>query len=180
MIRTLRDIAPILVFALVGCSVSAPDPIPTFAESIVARLELMPQVAKYKWLRQLPIADPQREAELIAKIRERASVHGVPPDFAERFFLAQIEAAKQIQHEHFRQWERQPLIEEPIDLNDIRQTIDQLNDRLLVRIVPIQRGMEDPAWSHRCRIELDARLISAGYSDEVRRFALRWLPSQQD
>lgn len=74
-------------------------------ELIDARLELMDEVAAYKWRQDRPIEDPEREALVLDRAVDDALRHGFTPDSSRAFFAAQIEAAKQIQRHWFRIWE---------------------------------------------------------------------------
>jgi len=73
---------------------------------LVARLELMQSVAAWKWLNALPIEDLEREQLVI----EEAVLAGLPyrleKNAVERFYRAQITAAKAIQQYWFETWRK--------------------------------------------------------------------------
>jgi chorismate mutase-like protein len=77
------------------------------ATLIDERLALGAEVARYKWNTGAAIEDPPREQALLASLRERAAPLGIPQALVERFFTAQIEASKQLQHELFARWQRE-------------------------------------------------------------------------
>jgi cyclohexadienyl dehydratase len=69
------------------------------------RLELMPQVAAYKWHHHQPVQDPEREALVIAEARREALRYGLVPDSVERLFQAQMEAARAVQSWWMAEWQ---------------------------------------------------------------------------
>jgi chorismate mutase-like protein len=111
------------------------DPAPArLAALIDERLALVLEVARYKWNTGAAIEDPPREQALLASLRERAIAMGIAPSRVDGFFLAQIEAAKQLQRELFDRWRREgrekfPGIE---DLStSIRPGIDAVTSQML-------------------------------------------------
>jgi chorismate mutase-like protein len=77
------------------------------AALIDERLALVTEVARYKWNSGAAIEDPPREQALMVSLRERAMSMGLPQARVDAFFLAQIEAAKQLQRELFERWKRE-------------------------------------------------------------------------
>jgi len=73
-------------------------------ELMQRRLELMPQVAAYKWHRDQPVQDPEREALVIAEARREALRYGLVPDSIERLFQAQMESARTVQAWWLDEW----------------------------------------------------------------------------
>lgn len=101
---------------------------------MAARLALMPDVARHKWNQHAAIEDLPREQKIIGSLQEQALALGVPATWAETFFRAQIEAAKQIQREHFALWQanQQGKFAEVPDLDTvIRPQLDELTKQLL-------------------------------------------------
>lgn len=102
--RRARQALP-LVAAAVLCPAgvaAAGDPVYGLLD---ARLELMDEVAAYKWQRGLPIEDLDREAVVLDRAVADALRHGLTPGSSRSFFAAQIEAAKDIQRHWFEVWE---------------------------------------------------------------------------
>ncbi len=87
-------------------SISA-EPGVQLAALIDARLAIVTEVARAKWNTQAAIEDPVREQALLQALRERAAGLGLSATAVERFFGAQIEAAKVLQRELFAQWQRE-------------------------------------------------------------------------
>lgn len=101
---------------------------------IDTRLQLAIEVARAKWNSGAPIADPAREQALLQAMRERGAALGVPGARVERFFQAQIDAARLLQESLFAQWrrERRGRFAGTLDLvQDIRPRIDAVNGRML-------------------------------------------------
>lgn len=77
------------------------------AALIDERLVWSTEVARYKWNTGAAIEDPPREQALLASLRDRATALGVAQGPVERFFVAQIEASKQLQRELHQRWRRE-------------------------------------------------------------------------
>lgn len=117
-----------------------------------ARLALMEDVARYKWNTKMAIEDLPREKWIIDGLKEEARALGVPAPWAERFFRAQIEAAKVIQREQFAQWERSGVgrFERVPDLaTEIRPKLDALTPLLLRELAAAWPALTDPAQHDR-------------------------------
>lgn len=71
---------------------------------VLARLELMHDVARWKWNERKPIDDPEREAALLKRIVAQATARGIGADQARAFFEDQFAAAKIIQRADFDEW----------------------------------------------------------------------------
>ena len=114
---------------------------------IDARLLLANDVAQYKWSHQLPIDDPQREADIVAGLAQEASELGVPLAWAQGFFHAQIEASKTVQHELFSGWEvfkRGPFPDAPDLASVTRPKIDRINADLMRALADNYAILTDP------------------------------------
>lgn len=77
----------------------------TLYRLINERLSLMEQVAAYKWINEQPIAVPEREVFVLKNAIDDGLQYGITTDSSGAFFLAQIEAAKDIQQCWFARWE---------------------------------------------------------------------------
>lgn len=97
------------------------------------RLDLMGDVARWKWNHEKPIADPAREKELLDEVSDRAAKRGLDRDLVRRFFAAQIEAAKLIQQAEHNRWRAagQKTFADVPSLDELRRRIDTLNAGLL-------------------------------------------------
>jgi len=73
-------------------------------EGISTRLGLMKAVAADKWLANRPIEDLQRETDVLRKSAYAGLRVGITIDSNNRFYQAQISAAKSIQHYWFNHW----------------------------------------------------------------------------
>ena len=112
------------------------------------RLALMPEVARYKWNAKSAIEDLPREKIIIDGLKAEALALGVPDAWAEKFFRAQIEAAKVIQREHFERWQRQGA-QKLADAQDlatvIRPRLDALTPQLLRELAAAWPALADAA-----------------------------------
>jgi len=73
---------------------------------LVARLELMRSVAAWKWLNALPIEDLEREQLVIQEAVLEGLSYRLEKNAVERFYRAQITAAKAIQQYWFETWRK--------------------------------------------------------------------------
>jgi chorismate mutase len=144
-----------------------------------SRLDVMHDVARWKWAAKAPIEDPGREAALLRDVAERGKALGLDPATTRAFFAAQIEAAKLVQRADFRRWEDNPQAQ-PTEAPDLagvlRPRIDALNRRLLEALTlaaPRLRG--DDALVAILRSRADKVLVGDGIDAEVRAMALRSL-----
>ncbi len=77
----------------------------TLRQAIEDRLQLAPDVARWKWNRNAEIEDLPRERVVIEAMAAQAAALGVPREDAEAFFKAQVEASKTVQRELFMGWQ---------------------------------------------------------------------------
>jgi chorismate mutase-like protein len=142
-------------------------------ELMAGRLALMPDVARYKWNLRQPIEDVARERQIIAGLRQEAVALGVPAAWAEEFFQAQIEAAKIVQRELFRQWEteKRGRFESAPDLTgETRPKLDAITPKLLRELAMTWPALSDPQQKERIR-ETARRVMSGRALSEA---AVAW------
>jgi chorismate mutase len=108
------------------------------------RLDLMHDVARFKWNTQRPIQDVEREQALLKAVVERGQLRQLDADFTKAFFAAQIEAARLTQEADFQRWqiEKQGPFADVPDLMKLRQQIDQLNEDLLAALADARSFLE--------------------------------------
>jgi chorismate mutase len=140
------------------------------------RLEIMHDVARYKWAAGSPIEDPGREQALLADVAERGRGLGLDPATTRAFFTAQIEAAKIVQRDDLRRWQADPRTV-PGDAPDLkgvlRPRIDAINRSLLAALARVQvafrKQRPDPAT---IRNRADQRLNADGVNADARAAAI--------
>ncbi len=93
-----------LLLILMSTPVAAAGEDALLFERISTRLGLMKAVAADKWLANRPINDLQREADVLRKSAYAGLRVGITIDSNNRFYQAQISAAKSIQHYWFNHW----------------------------------------------------------------------------
>lgn len=103
-------------------------------QAISERLALATPVALAKWHKGTPVADAERERQVIATAQTQGAGLNLPPVEVQQLMRAQIEASKQVQrtlHEHWRAAGTAPEIPLRDLAVDIRPQLDQLQARLL-------------------------------------------------
>ncbi len=93
----------LLLVCLAGAALARADAA-ELARLVDARLELMDEVAAFKFMRGLPIEDGDREAVVVERAVADALRYGFTVASSRRLFLAQIEAAKAVQAYWFSVW----------------------------------------------------------------------------
>ncbi len=104
----------------------------TLFATINERLQYMEGVALYKAQNQLAIEDTERERVVISSTKKFAADKGLDPDSIERFFMAQINAAKAIQYRYRAELLTISAAPARIDLqSEIRPALDRLGARIV-------------------------------------------------
>lgn len=140
-----RDAAiGVAIFLLVCGGVSAAerfadpaDDVARVYETIDARLSLMPEVAAWKWSRQRPVFDEDRERAVVASVVSRAHYFGLRPESVQRVFEVQIQIARSVQTALFDEWRAQgfPDGKQVRDLDgDLRPALDAISNELLAAL----------------------------------------------
>lgn len=110
------------------------DDVAPLLELIAQRLALMPDVAKHKFNSGAAVEDLPREAQVLAQVTATAEAAGLPRAFAQRFFQAQIDAAKLLQQSRIDAWKaegRGKFANVPDLATEIRPLLDGLTPRLI-------------------------------------------------
>jgi len=142
-------------------------------DKINARISTADLVALSKWDSGKPVLDTQREADVLARVRNEAAAHGLQPDDAQRFFSDQIEANKWVQYGLLDRWhaiDKAPNKTRP-DLAVVRKQLDQLQNELLDALQAAEPLRKAPDCPH-----VAARAVStyatAHALDSLHRLAL--------
>ena len=116
--------------------------------AMVARSELMPQVAAWKQRRGQPVLDPVREAAVLRVWRTEAEALGLAPDPMEEFLRLQIAWARRRQEGLVAEWRAAGVLPaEPPDLNTVlRPRLDEVGRELLAAAF-LTAGEAPPASS---------------------------------
>ena len=105
---------------------------PSLFKAIAERLGYMEDVGAYKAQNKIPVEDVQREKIVLSNAKELAAAHGLDPDSMERFFIAQISAAKAIQYRYRAELLTREIPTRPMDLqSDIRPELDRLGSDIV-------------------------------------------------
>lgn len=131
------------------------------ANSIQQRLELMPDVARFKWNNKRPVSDPEREEQLLNALTKRATEHGISAGLSRRFFAAQMAAARQMQERLIADWKdknTEPFENVPDLANDLRPRIDKVSEAMLDSLATLEPALTDAATSEFVANALQQRL----------------------
>ena len=111
------------------------------------RARLMPDVARWKWHRQRPVSDPERERRVLEAATRAAAASGLEPAGAARLVDAQMRIARSIQTTGFERWSEQPpAAGGPGLIEDLRPAISATTRKLLAtlpRVLPLLTGRAD-------------------------------------
>jgi chorismate mutase-like protein len=141
---------------------------------IEKRLEIMHDVARWKWVEKSSIEDHSREAQLLDDLASRGESLELDPDLCRAFFVAQIEAAKRVQRADFERWEAADRREQvsgpaaPDLVKVLRPRIDALNSEMLAALAEVTRRPRDDR-----AIRGRADSILSGIDAETRAVAIR-------
>lgn len=181
--RWMRWFAPALAMAAMA-AMAAPGPeAPVIADraSLVDRVfaladerrAMMPAVAATKWLQDRPIADPPREAAVIAAAADRAAALGLARGPVTDFFTLQIRLARDTQtalHDH---WRRDGFDAAPVPPSlggELRPRLDRLTQDLLDALylaAPFMTDIEPALLDERARRQLSPERWSDGERREL-------------
>lgn len=107
-----------------------------------ARLDLMPDIALWKWQENQPIEDLERERMVLDRVAELAEKQAVCSDEARLFFQSQIDSAKSIQIKHHEAWRNSPPAPNKSvrpEITSIRQKIDALTPEIIDQWIRVKR-----------------------------------------
>jgi cyclohexadienyl dehydratase len=135
----MRGILLLTLLLPLSCVVNAeiPPAQVTLLQLIDQRLDHMKAVAAYKWHNKLAVEDVNRERLVISKAVQLAENNGLDRESSRAFFIAQIQAAKNIQTTWLKAWQQgsAPLPGSNHDLtNEIRPALLLLGDQIISQI----------------------------------------------
>lgn len=143
------------------------------ADLMAERLEIARHVAWVKFQNNLPVADPTREAELLASLVSQGAAAGLEPAVVTEFFSAQIRASRRVQEELIGSWRKGAALPAfpPWDLRrHIRPKLDRISTDMLDEL----RG--EASWTRGFRDYAAGVLRQRGFSFSVIRQAVSPLP----
>lgn len=122
------------------------------AELITQRLQVSQEVAWAKFVDQLPIKDPAREAELLERMVQQGTALGLPPEFVASFFKSQMAASRMEQMHLTRKWLRGSSLPTfpPQGLKrDLRPRLDAINTEMLRELARVRASRGLAAYVHK-------------------------------
>lgn len=141
--------------------------------AIDQRLLLAQAVARAKWNAQAPVEDLQREAQVIQAAVKQGATFGLPDNWVETVFRAQIEASKIVQRELFAQWTAQHAgkFDDAPDLaRTVRPELDRITTQILRSLADNQAVLSNSARQAevaRAMLPLSAAALSPGAAERA-------------
>lgn len=128
---TILLIATALVLSNLASGAEHPADQPLFL-AINERLGYMEAVALYKAQNRIPVEDIERERIVVDDAKAQASTLGLDAESMERFFVAQIDAAKAIQYRYRAELLSLTPPSGSVDLEtEIRPALDRLGEEIV-------------------------------------------------
>lgn len=156
----------------------------TLLGAMLRRLEIMHDVAKWKWNRRQAIDDPERERRLLHELERRGRQLQLPPAETRRLMQAQIDAGKRIQREDCEAWRleaREPFSDVPSLQSELRPKIDRASEELLSGYAALRERWAEAEFRELVRDRAEQVLKEAGIETPVRVAALQgWLHAAED
>ena len=138
--------------------------------AIIARLQLAREVAWTKFLNHSPVADPVREAEILAVLKSEGKKIGLTDDLVGVLCIPQIEASRRVQEELIAGWKfgsPRPTTRP----KDLQHEIRPLVTRVSLEMLHEWRDLTPLLLSSRFRNETEKRISENGFSSAVARIA---------
>ncbi len=132
-------------------------------QAIDERLGYMEDVALFKAQNRIPVEDVKREQIVLSNAKELAASQGLDPTSMERFFIAQISAAKAIQYRYRAELLTHEMPSRLIDLqSDIRPTLDRLGRDIVMLFATLLQSRSAMREENRERFmsTLQSRLLA--------------------
>lgn len=114
------------------------------------RLELMPEVAMFKWNQKIPVLDDVREQQLRDKLVRDAMKLGIQQKTAIILLQGQMDAAKHWQMNLIQEWEEKNIhtFKDIRDLTqEIRLDVSRISQELLELIAGMLKDAENPDFT---------------------------------
>lgn len=149
----------------------ADDAMAALLTLLARRLEIGRLVAEAKWNSGAAIADPAREALVVAAAEARAAAAGVDPAAVAALIRAQIEASKRLQAQLHAEWRAtaRPAFADVPDLAGVRGRLDRIGEAL-----PTALAAALPLLPGSCaRLDQEAATILAAFATPIRAEAVR-------
>ena len=169
--RALLLTAALISAAVAGPANAAEDTLDRLLALLAERLDISRDVAEAKWNSGAPIADPEREAAVVAGARDRAAAAGTDPGAAAELVGAQIEASKMLQEQLHAGWRNAgqgPFTDAPSLTADIRPRLDRIGEALPAALAALQPTLP----GHCARLETRAGSMLANVDPAIRAQAI--------
>lgn len=144
----MRAAVVLVAAGVCGCRPApTPDPADDLLALVRRRLDLIPDVARWKWTHKAAVSDPARESAFLGEMADAGTAHGLEPADTARFFAAQIDAAKVLQQAAFDRWAaagQPPFLDVPDLKLSVRPRIDRVSRDMLPALAAVRRHPPTP------------------------------------
>jgi cyclohexadienyl dehydratase len=171
VLTTLGLVSHSLAYGATADSVSSSSHL---SQLINARLGYMKDVAAYKWINNIAIEDLAREQKVIEAAQNSGLRSHLTMVSSRQFFALQIEAAKEIQHYWFKQWQEGPEPDRAPDLvNEVRPRLIELGNDIV-------QALALPQTSEQLAIEITGLSLEAASQLQAAAGSMKFYPNQLD
>ncbi|MBS0616497.1 MAG: gamma subclass chorismate mutase AroQ [Verrucomicrobia bacterium] len=149
----MKRLLMLLLLPLCICFADAPseEPVEELVQKLLVsmqkRLDMMHDVARYKWNANLPVEDKGREKELLTQLVAKAALYGINNEWAENFLQSQMDAAKLLQEHDIAQWKKEEasLFSNVPDLKtEIRPRLDVVTEEIFHTLAVLGPHLQTP------------------------------------
>jgi serine protease Do len=145
---------------------------------IKQRLDLMNDVAAFKWKHRQDVADSQRESDLLKLLVKKGQEAGIPSAMVTAFFKQQFEASRKFQEDRISQWQKDNTMPE-VKVKDLqkelRPKIEKISEEMVQVLGKLHSCIFEPAVQNHIEARAKVVIAGAGISEAVRDKATEWL-----
>ncbi len=123
------------------------------------RLEVMHDVARYKWNAHIPVEDKEREKQVLTQLVAKAALYNLDKEWAETFLQSQMDAAKLLQEHDIEIWkgEAAPMFSHVPDLKtEIRPRLDAITEEIFQSLAALGPDLSTQTVVEKIRRQADS------------------------
>jgi cyclohexadienyl dehydratase len=130
------------------------------ASLVQQRLELMKDVARWKYTHSLPVRDPAREAVVLSDVQRQAGELGMESSSVRDFFQIQMDAASELEEKDIQRFKAGEPVGDVKDLaRELRPRLDVIGTQLIATLYQLASDLPQSS-----KLSLAAKFERAGLS----------------